>query len=118
MVIESAEPLRQLIVRLLRTAEIDAVGVASTGDAMAACAPGAPAPDLILAVCHDPDPTAVLSVVQPLRADPTTNGIRLVVAADDHDVVEQAKALGACECLVGAWRSLDVLVDCVRRNLP
>ncbi len=118
LVIEPTDTLRQLIVRVLRTAEIDAVGIANTADAMAACAPGATAPDLILAVCHDPDPAAVLAVIQPIRVDPTTTGIRLVVATDDRDVITQAKSLGACECIIGAWRDLAVLVDCVRRNLP
>jgi CheY-like chemotaxis protein len=118
LVIEPTDTLRQLVVRVLRTAKIDAVGIPSTADAMAACAPGAPAPDLILAVCHDPDPAAVLAVVQPIRTDPTTTGIPLIVATDDRDVIAQARSLGACECIVGAWRDLDVLVECVRRNLP
>lgn len=117
LVIDSSESVRQLLVRVLEHAGFDVVGVDGAADAVAACQAGTPRPDLILAVCHDPDPTAVRGVLSPLRSEPATAGIPLVAAADDRDVIAQARALGACDCLVRAWLNVDVLVDCVRRNL-
>ena len=117
LVIDSADGIRQLIVRVLRQAGLDAVGVHTTADALAACAPGAAPPDLILAVCHDPTPAAVLGTLLPLRSDPATAGVPLVVAADDREVIAQAQSLGARDCLIRAWLNVDVLVDCVRQNL-
>ena len=118
LVVDSSDAIRQVLVRILRHEGLDAIGVVTAADAIAACEPGAEPTALILAVCHNPDPAEVLAMLLPLRSDPITGSIPLVVAADDADVIAQAKSLGACDCLVRAWGKLDELTACVRRNLP